>query len=400
MIILVINCGSSSLKYQLLDMNGEKLLASGIVERIGESSGSFAHKKYTGGEAEVFEKKMPFPDHTVAFKVMLDAMTSPESGSIKSVDEITAIGHRVVQGGELFPEATIIGDREKEMIRSLCKMAPLHNPAHLQGIEVAQELCPNAPSVAVFDTEFHATMPEEAYTYALPRKFYEEYGIRRYGAHGTSHKYVSRRAAEFLNKPVEDLNMLTCHLGNGCSITAVKGGKSIDTSMGFTPLAGTIMGTRTGDMDPAVPVFIISQGYKPEDVDNIMNKQSGLKALCGMNDLRDIHAAEARGDADAIRAMKIYCYSIRRQIGALWACLGKVDAIVFTAGIGENDDLVRQGALAGLEGWGVTLDPELNARRGKEARRISAESSRVPVLVVPTNEELEIARTTVEVLKG
>ena len=400
MIILVINCGSSSFKYQLLDMNGEKLLSSGLVERIGEAKGAFTHKKYSGGETQVFESDEPFADHTAALKAVLSTLTSPDKGSIKSVEEITAIGHRVVQGGELIKQASIVGDREVEIIRNLSKLAPLHNPANLQGIEVAKALCPHAPSVAVFDTEFHASMPEEAFRYALPGKFYSELGIRRYGFHGTSHKFVSRKAAEVLNKPLKDLNMITCHLGNGCSMTAVKGGVSIDTSMGFTPLAGTIMGTRTGDMDPAIPVFLISQGYSPDEVDNIMNKQGGLKGVCGMNDLRDIHAAVKAGNKDAKLALDMFCYTIRRQLGALWACLGRVDAIVFTAGVGENDDIVRQKSLEGLDCWGVTLDAGLNAKRSKEARVISAATSRIPVLVVPTNEELEIARTTVEVLKG
>lgn len=400
MTILVINCGSSSLKYQLLNMDGEVLLSSGIVERIGEEQGSFTHKKYTNGKAESFEQKRPFSNHSEAFKAMLESMTDPKIGSISSVNEINAIGHRVVQGGELFSHATRVGEEEKEKIRFLCKMAPLHNPAHLQGIEIAQELCPHAPSVAVFDTEFHATMPVEAYRYALPKKFYTEYGIRRYGAHGTSHKYVSREAANFLGRPQEGLNLITCHLGNGCSLTAVKDGKSIDTTMGFTPLAGTIMGTRTGDMDPAVPVYMIAQGFSPEEVDNIMNKQSGLKALCGMNDLRDIHAAIAEGNQDAKMALDTFCYTIRRQMGAIWAALGRVDAIVFTAGIGENDDIVRKNSLAGLDIWGVSIDDAVNSTRSREARCISTASSRIPVLVIPTNEELEIARTTQEVLKA
>lgn len=400
MIVLVINCGSSSFKYQLLEMDNEQLLCSGVVERIGdETKGSFTHKKYSGGEAESFKSEEPFADHTAALEAVLALITSPDKGSISSIDEIKAVGHRVVQGGELLQKATVVGDKEKEIIRKLFKLAPLHNPANLQGIEVAQALCPNAPSVAVFDTEFHSTMPAEAYRYALPHKFYTENGIRRYGFHGTSHKFVSRQAAEFLGKPVEELNLLTCHLGNGCSLTAVKGGKSIDTSMGLTPLAGTMMGTRTGDMDPMVPIFMISEGYSAEEVDNIMNKQSGFKGLCGMNDLRDIHAAIDKGDKNAKLAVELFCYTIRRQLGALWACLGRVDGIVFTAGIGENDDIVRAGVLEGLEAWGVKLDQAKNAARGG-ARMISAEDSRVPVMVIPTNEELEIARTTLKVLNA
>lgn len=400
MIILIINCGSSSFKYQLLDMSGEKLLSSGLVERIGEEKGSFTHKKYSGNDTQVFESDEPFANHTAALEAVLAALTSPDKGSIKSVQEIKAVGHRVVQGGELIKKATIVGDKEVEIIKKLSKLAPLHNPANLQGIEVARALCPHAPSVAVFDTEFHASMPEEAFRYALPGKFYSEYGIRRYGFHGTSHKFVSRKAAEMLKKPIEELNMITCHLGNGCSMTAVQGGKSIDTSMGFTPLAGTIMGTRTGDMDPAIPIFLISQGYSADEVDNIMNKQSGLKGICGMNDLRDIHAAVDAGNKDAKLAIDMFCYTIRRQLGALWATLGRVDAIVFTAGVGENDGLVRAQALSGLDSWGLSLDTELNAKRSKEARVISASSSRIPVLVIPTNEELEIARTTAELLKS
>lgn len=398
MIVLVINCGSSSVKYQLLEMDTEELLCSGVVERIGEPIGSFAHKKYTGGEAHSFKSEEVFTDHAVALKKALEIITSPDNGSIASVDEIKAVGHRVVQGGEILPHATVVDSQVKKDIRKLFKLAPLHNPAHLKGIEVAQELCPHAPSVAVFDTEFHSTMPAEAYRYPLPHKFYNEYGIRRYGFHGTSHKYVSRETAAFMGKPVNGLNLITCHLGNGCSITAIKDGKSIDTTMGLTPLAGTMMGTRTGDMDPMVPIFMISEGYSAEEVDNIMNKQSGFKGLCGMNDLRDIHAAVEKGDKNAKLALDIFCYTVRRQIGAIWACLGRVDGIAFTAGIGENDDIARAGCLEGLEAWGVKLDPAKNATRGG-ARTISTDDSRVPVMVIPTNEELEIARITLDVLK-
>ncbi len=398
MVVLVINCGSSSFKYQLLEMDTETLLCSGLVERIGEEKGNFIHKKYAGGEPLVFKTEERYADHSSALKAVLATLTDAGRGSVRSIEEIKAIGHRVVQGGEALQKACVVGAKEREIIRGLAALAPLHNPANLQGIDVALALCPHAPSVAVFDTEFHATMPPKAFRYAVPHKFYSDFGIRRYGFHGTSHRYVSRKAAQLLGRHIEEINLITCHLGNGCSMTAIKGGRSIDTSMGFTPLAGTIMGTRCGDIDPAVPLFLISKGFEPSEVDRILNKESGLKGIGGVSDLRDLHAARAQGDANAQLAFEMFCHSIRRQLGALWATLGKVDAVVFTAGIGENDPEVRQGSIAGLESWGLSLDPAKNAARSPEPRSVSPAGAKVPVLVIPTNEELEIARTVLEVL--
>ncbi|MDR2050495.1 MAG: acetate kinase [Deltaproteobacteria bacterium] len=399
MIVLVVNCGSSSFKYQLLDMDTGKPLCSGLVERIGESSSPFSHKKYAGSESLSFKKEDSYADHSAAFQAVLAMLTHPEHGSISRVEDIKAIGHRVVHGGELLTRACVVGEEEKEKIRLLVPMAPLHNPACLQGIEVAQTFCSHAPSVAVFDTEFHSTMPPRAFRYGLPQKFYTDFGIRRYGFHGTSHKYVSRKAAEFLRLPPENLNLITCHLGNGCSLTAVQGGKSIDTTMGLTPLPGPLMGTRCGDIDPAIIPFLAAKGYAPAEIDRILNKESGLKGICGLNDLRDVHAAREKGDARAELAFEMLCYSIRRQIGALWACLGRTDALVFTAGIGENDSELRQKCLQGLERWGVSLDQAKNSVRSPEARRISKDDSKVQVLIIPTNEELEIARSALLALE-
>ncbi|MCL1889027.1 MAG: acetate kinase [Desulfovibrionaceae bacterium] len=403
MIVLVVNCGSSSFKYQLLDMEsgggGGRLLCSGMVERIGEGQSPLAHKKYLpDGETRSVKLEEGCADHRAAFRAVLAVLMHPEHGVIERVDEIKAVGHRVVQGGEAMRRACVVGEAEKAVIARLADMAPLHNPANLQGIEVAQAFCPHAPSVAVFDTEFYADMPAKAFRYAIPEKFYTDLGIRRYGFHGTSHKFVSRQAALVLGRPLKDLNLITCHLGNGCSLTAVQGGVSVDTSMGFTPLAGTIMGTRCGDVDPAVVPFLVSKGYAAAEVDRLLNKESGLKALCGLNDMRDVHSARGNGDPKAQLAFEMLCYSIRRQIGALWACLGRVDALAFTAGIGENDPDVRRSSLEGLESWGVLLDLEKNKIRSPEPRVISREESRVKALVVPTNEELEIASVTMEVL--
>ena len=392
MIILVINCGSSSLKYQLIEISNETLLCSGLIERIGEPIGALIHKLYLEDSAEVHKTAQFFADHDAALEAVLACITGKKTGAINSVEEIEIVGHRVAHGGELLQETVVVGEKEKKAIRSLFSIAPLHNPANLQGIEVALKLCPQAPSVAVLDTGFHASMPEKAFRYALPENFYTKYGIRRYGFHGSSHKYVSQRAAVLLKKPLDKLNLITCHLGNGCSITAVRGGKSVDTTMGFTPTAGVMMGTRVGDLDPAVPLFMISAGFTPEEVENILNKQSGLKGICGMNDLRDILAAMQHGDIKAILAFDMFCYGVKRQIGALWAVLGQVDGIVFTAGIGENCPEVRAAGLAGLESWGVKLDSALNSAPGADARLISAPGSKVAVAVIPTNEELEIAR--------
>lgn len=400
--ILVINCGSSSFKYQLLDMDGETLLCSGLVDRIGMGgAGKLTYKKYTAGEVRKYENEQKYSNHTDALKDVLKLFTDPEWGVIKSIEDIGAVGHRIVQGGEIFTRSCVVTPKERDEILKLSALAPLHNPAHVQGIDVAMALCPHAPSVAVFDTEFHATMPPRAYRYALPNELYEKDKIRRYGAHGTSHRYVSREAAKFLGKPLTETNLITCHLGNGSSVTAVQGGKSIDTSMGLTPLAGLVMGTRCGDVDPAIAVYLgRNKKMGPDEIDTLFNKKSGLFALCGMSDMRDIHSAREAGDKNAALAFDILCYSLRRYIGAYWAVLTRVDGIVFTAGIGENDPEVRAESLAGLESWGVKIDPARNAFRSDKNRYISTDDSKIPVMVIPTNEELEIARATLAVLRN
>ena len=400
--ILVINCGSSSCKYQLINMEArEQPLCSGVVERIGEAMGSITHKVAPGtGNERRHAEERHFADHASGLELVLRLLLDSEQGVISRLEDIDAVGHRVVQGGETFPHSCLVGDAEMQGIEELAPLAPLHNPANLQGIAEIRKLLPHAPNVAVFDTEFHATMPRKAFLYPLPYEFYEKLRIRRYGAHGTSHRYVARAAAAFLGKTPESCNLITCHLGNGGSITAVREGRSVDTSMGMTPLAGIMMGTRCGDIDPAIHAYLgRHRGLGLEEIDALLNKQSGLKGICGMNDMRDIHAACEKGDERARMALEMLCYSIRKYIGAYFAVLGRVDALVFTAGIGENDDHVRAGACAGLEHMGIVVDAGKNAGRSRETRNISPEGTRVPVLVVPTNEELAIAEATLAVLR-
>ncbi|SBW06293.1 Acetate kinase [uncultured delta proteobacterium] len=398
--VLVINCGSSSFKYQILEMPKGETLCSGLVERIGDAVGALTHKIYKNWEEKKYAFEQPFPDHTAGMRAVVKLLTDPEKGVIKDLSEITAVGHRTVQGGERFIKACVVGEEEKKAIRDLSPLAPLHNPANLQGIEVAQELFPNAPSVAVFDTEFHATMPPQSYIYAVPYEYYEKYGVRRYGFHGTSHQYVAETAAEFLGKKFEEFNCITCHLGNGCSMTAVKNGKSFDTSMGMTPLAGMVMGTRCGDIDPALHPYIMQNtGMDIKQLDAVLNKQSGLKGLCGMNDMRDIHSAREKGDKTAQLAFDVFSHRIRSYLGAYYAVLGRVDAVIFTAGIGENDNHCRAAVCKDLEHMGIAIDLEKNDKRSGDVRDISAPGAKVPVLIVPTNEELAIARATLRVLQ-
>ena len=398
--VLVINCGSSSFKYQILEMPQGETLCSGLVERIGDAVGSLTHKVWKGGKEEKYTFAQPFPDHTAGMHAVVKLLTDSDKGVIKDLSEITAVGHRTVQGGERFIKACLVGEEEKQAIRDLSPLAPLHNPANLQGIEVAQELFPNAPSVAVFDTEFHATMPPQSFIYAVPYEYYEKYRVRRYGFHGTSHQYVTETAAEFLGKKIDEFNCITCHLGNGCSMTAVKNGKSFDTSMGMTPLAGLVMGTRCGDIDPALhPYLMENSGMDIKQLDNMLNKQSGLKGLCGVNDMRDIHAAREKGDKAAQLAFDVFTHRIRSYLGAYYAVLGRVDAVIFTAGIGENDNLARAAVCENLDHIGIAIDLEANNIRSGETRNISAKGSRVPVLIVPTNEELAIAKATLKVLQ-
>lgn len=399
--VLVINCGSSSFKYQLLEMPEGKALCSGLVERIGDAMGSLTHKVIkANGEEVKYPFEQAFPDHTAGMHAVVKLLTDPEKGVIKDLAEITAVGHRTVQGGERFQKACVVGEEEIKAIRDLSPLAPLHNPANLQGIEVAQKLFPNAPSVAVFDTEFHSSMPAKSYLYAIPYKFYEEQRIRRYGFHGTSHQFVSETAAEFLGKKPDEFNCITCHLGNGCSMTAVKNGKSFDTSMGMTPLAGLVMGTRSGDIDPALHAFLAENTQMSiKEIDAMLNKESGLKGLCGMNDMRDIHAAREKGDKQAALAFDVFCHRIRSYLGAYYAVLGRVDALIFTAGIGENDNEMRAAVCSELDHMGIAIDPARNNVRSGDVRIISPEGTKVPVLVVPTNEELAIAKATLSVLQ-
>ncbi len=401
--ILVINTGSSSLKYQLFEMGAAKPypLASGLAERIGDSLGILTHKKDPG---EATEKKLvketPLPDHATALRLAMDLMTGSEAGVIKDASEIAAVGHRVVHGGEHFHDSTLITDSVIEAIKHCVPLAPLHNPPNLTGILTAKAIFESTPQVAVFDTAFHQSMAPEVYLYALPYECYADKGVRRYGFHGTSHWYVAKEAAAFLGKPLAEVNLITLHLGNGSSITAVKNGKSMDTSMGLTPLAGVIMGTRCGDIDPAIIFYLAREsGLSTDQLDDMLNKKSGFKGICGSNDLRDIHKRADEGDARSKLALDMFAYRNKKYIGSYMAALGRVDAIVFTAGIGENDTQARAATCAGLENMGVVMDPALNASPERGIRRISAEKSPVAVLVAPTNEELEIANQTLAVLK-
>lgn len=398
--IFVVNSGSSSLKYQLLDMESGAVMATGLVERIGDAMGKVSQKNWpaTDREAEV-EREVAFPNHRAAMHTVVELVTGADTGVISSAAEIDAIGHRVVQGGETLFTSTLIDDDVVEKIRENCHLSPLHNPANLVGIEVARELFVGVPQVAVFDTEFHQTMPAEAFMYPIPYKLYEDLRIRRYGFHGTSHRYVAQQAAAMLGKAEDEVNLVTLHLGNGCSMAAVRGGKCIDTSMGLTPLAGVMMGTRSGDIDPAIIPFLMKEkGLGMGEIDDILNKQSGLKGICGMNDMRDIHAAAAKGDKKAALAVDMFVYRIKKYIGAYYAVTGPLDALVFTAGIGENDEIVRARVCANLEHLGISLDSARNAGRKKVATAIHAVGSKVAILVIPTNEELAIAKATVSVL--
>ena len=398
--VLVINSGSSSIKYQLLDMADESVLVSGLVERIGEDTGDLKNVAFPGTEGEIVtEMERPIADHTTGMRLAIEQIVHPEKGVISDTSEIGAVGHRVVHGGEDFHEPTVITGDVVKAIEANVPLAPLHNPANLDGIRVAMELFPGVPQVAVFDTAFHQTIPPHGYMYALPRGLYEQDRVRRYGFHGTSHKFVAGECAALLAKPLGEVNCITVHLGNGCSMTAVENGRSVDTSLGMTPLEGLVMGTRSGDVDPAIHTFLArNKDMDIEAIDAMLNKESGLKGLCGMNDMRDIHAAIEKGDEKARLALDVQTYRNRKYIGAYMAVLGRVDAIVFTAGIGENDPIVRSRSLRGLENFGVKLDEAANGQRARGARRISAPESRVAVWVIPTNEELAIARETQAVL--
>ncbi len=396
--VLVINCGSSSLKYQLMEMDTESLLAKGLIERIGLAQG--IHTFSPAGGPAVTEE-LPIPDHARACELVLAALLHDGHGVIRSLDEIGAIGHRVVHAGERYSASVLITDDVVDALRACVPLAPLHNPANITGIEAAQRVLPVVPQVGVFDTAFHQTMPDMAYIYPIPYNLYTEHGIRRYGFHGTSHRYVTARAAQMLERDPADLNFISCHLGNGASVAAVRGGKSIDTSMGLTPLEGLMMGTRSGDIDPALVGFLSrTLNLDLNGVEKILNKESGLLGISGISsDLRDVEREYAKGNERARLAMETYAYHIRKYIGAYAVALGRVDAIIFTAGVGEHASLIREWACRGLDAIGATLDTFKNATRHDESI-ISKSSSRVRIMIVPTNEELMIARDTAQIVRG
>lgn len=393
--ILVINCGSSSIKYKLYEMDDRSVLAAGGIEKIG-LEGSFLKTKING-ETKIIES--PCPTHTEGIRLMFDTLLNPEYGAIKSLDEISAAGHRIVAGGR-FTESQIVTPAMLEEWRQYMDLAPLHSPAHLKGYLAVKEMLPALPQVFVFDTAFHQTMPEEAYMYAVPYKYYENNNIRRWGAHGTSHRFVSARVCEFLGVKPEDVRIITCHIGNGASISAVKNGKCVDTSMGLTPLEGLMMGTRSGDVDPSAVLSIMkTEGFDPDRMSDLLNKESGMKGISGVSsDLREVEAAIEAGNKRAALALKMYCYRIKKYIGAYTAAMGGVDIIVFTAGVGEHQWDVRQGAAGGLEFLGIKLDEEKNRKNFGDEEVISAPDSRVKVVVVPTDEELLIASDTLALI--
>ena len=397
MIILVINSGSSSLKFQLLNMDNESVMAQGQVEKIGLPSGIFTIK----AEGLKNKTELEIPNHEVAVELVLNGLLETKEAGLASLDDIDAIGHRIVQGGDTFSEAVVIDEAVRAKIEEYGAMAPLHNPAHLKGIDACSKVMPGKPQVAVFDTAFHQTMPSMAFTYGLPKEYAEKHKIRRYGAHGTSHKYVSGRVAELMGKPVEELKIITCHLGNGSSITAVKNGKVVDTSMGFTPHEGMLMGTRCGDIDATAVLYLMKhEGFTPERMDQMLNKESGLMGVSGVSsDFREIDDAIAAGNEQAKLARDIFIYRVKKYIGSYIAAMNGVDAIVFTAGIGENGPDVREEICADMDGLGIKIDTEVNNVRGKELN-VSAPDAKVQVWVVPTNEELAIAQDTVAAAFG
>lgn len=395
MIVLVVNCGSSSLKYQLVNMDNEEVMAKGLVEKITLPDARLTHK-WNGRKKEIVQ---PIPDHKVAVKLVLDLLTDPEAGVIKSMKEIDAVGHRVVHGGEEFASSTLITDEVMKALERCSAFAPLHNPPNIIGIKACRAIMPEVPQVGVFDTSFHQTMPPEAYMYGLPYELYKEDGIRRYGFHGTSHRYVADRIVEVMGVKKEDLRIISCHLGNGSSLAAIKGGRSIDTTMGFTPLAGMLMGTRCGDIDPAIVCTVMDKhNLSAQEMDTLMNKKSGVLGISGVSsDFRDLGEAAAAGNERARLALDMFHYQVRKLIGALAAAMGGVDVITFTAGVGENGIEDRVAICEGLEYLGAELDAERNNVRGKDAL-ISTDDSACKVYVIPTNEEIMIARDTKDIV--
>ena len=396
--ILVLNCGSSSLKYQLIDMSNEEVLCVGLVERIG-IEGSVLKQEKDGVEGKLIVEQ-PMKNHQDAIKLVLDAVVDPQYGGVKDIKEVEAVRHRVVHGGEKFAGSVLITDEVKAALEECIELAPLHNPANIMGIEACEAILPGVPMVGVFDTAFHQTMPKSSYLYGLPHELYTKYGVRRYGFHGTSHRYVSQRAAAMLGKNIEDCKIITCHLGNGASVAAIDGGKSVDTSMGFTPLEGLIMGTRCGDIDAAILPFLMEkEGLDAKGLSDLMNKKSGVYGMTGISsDFRDIEDAAAQNNELAQVALESYAKKVKKYIGSYAAEMNGVDAVVFTAGVGENGIDMRADIMANMDFLGMKLDEEANKVRGKE-RVISTEDSKVKILLIPTNEELMIARDTLELVK-
>lgn len=400
MYILTLNCGSSSVKYSVMDTGSREFIAKGIVERVGIGKSFIMHRH---GDMHV-KIERDCQDHVAAIKLIIEMLTGREHGVLRDMSEIRAVGHRVVHGGESFKKSALVTEKMMETIRSVASLAPLHNPPNIAGIEAAEKLMPGVPHVAIFDTAFHETMPDYAYMYALPFEWYEKYGIRRYGFHGTSHLYVARRAAVLLGRKPGQANLITLHIGNGASVAAVKKGVSVDTSMGFTPLEGLVMGTRCGDIDPAIPLFVMQkENVQPQDMEKTLNKKSGILGITGrFTDRRDVEAGMEAGDGKCALATEIEAYHIKKYIGAYAAAMGGVDAIVFTAGVGENSAMIRAKALEGLEFLGIKLDKKTNeiTRGGREEVEISAKDSQVKVFVIPTNEELVMVEDTLAIVEG
>ena len=398
--ILVLNSGSSSIKYQLFNMPDGSVLAAGSLEQIGEPGSHLSHSLRTGqGGMSKTVRTLPIADHRQGFQLIASVLR--ETGALADTGELRGIGHRVVHGGEKFKDPARVTSEVLAAIRALIPLAPLHNPANLLGMEVAMESAPSVPQVAVFDTAFHQSIPPHAYRYAIPKKLYESHQVRRYGFHGTSHRYVAKKAAEFLKKPLDTLNLISLHLGNGASAAAIRQGRCIDTSMGLTPLEGLIMGTRCGDLDPAIIFYLMREtGLASGEIESILNKDSGLKGICGVNDMRTVGELAERGDPEAQLAISMYCYRIKKYIGAYHAVLGGLDGLIFTGGIGEHADFIRAGCCEGLAHLGLELDAEKNREAVKGCSVIESEASRVKILVIPTNEELEIAEQTVACLEG
>ncbi|GAA0708029.1 acetate kinase [Paraclostridium ghonii] len=396
--VLVLNCGSSSLKYQLIDMSNEEVLCIGLVERIG-IEGSILKQEKDGVDGKLVVEQ-PMKNHQDAIKLVLEGVVDPKFGGVKDISEVEAVGHRVVHGGEKFASSVKIDDEVMKALQECVELAPLHNPANIMGIEACEAILPGVPMVGVFDTAFHQTMPKKSYLYGLPHELYTKYGVRRYGFHGTSHMYVAQRAADMLGKNIEDVKIITCHLGNGASVAAVDGGKCVDTSMGFTPLEGLIMGTRCGDIDAAILPFLMEkEGLDAKGLSDLMNKKSGVYGMTGISsDFRDIEGAAAKGDEKAQVALDAYVQKVKKYIGSYAAEMNGVDAVVFTAGVGENGIEIREEISSNMDFLGMNLDKEANKVRGKE-RVISTQDSKVKILLVPTNEELMIARDTVALVK-